>query len=293
MDSTGQTWAADYGSTGGPTCQTWAAIANTNDPALYQDCRWGNFTYNFAMPNGGYTVTLKFAEMAFSGPGQRQFNVAINGNQVLSNFDIFAQAGGMNIAVDRAFPVTVTGGAISIQFSQGAADYPLVSALEIVQGSPAGSTANSATSSLPTLLINSGGGAYVDPSGQTWAADYGFSGSPTCNTGNAIANTTTPTLYQACRWGNFTYSFAVPNGYYNVTLKFAEMAFSGPGQRQFNVAINGNQVLSNFDIFAQTGGAFVATDQTFPVTVTGGEITIQFSQGSADYPSISAIQIVP
>jgi Malectin domain len=211
----------------------------------------------------------------------------------LSNFDIFAQAGGMNIAVDRTFPVTVTSGAISIQFSQGAADYPLVSALAIVQGSQTGSTATSATSSLPTLLINAGGGAYVDPSGQTWSADYGFSGSPTCATGNAIANTTTPALYQTCRWGNFTYSFAVPNGYYNVTLKFAEMAFNGPGQRQFNVAINGNQVLSNFDIFAQAGGAFIATDQTFPVTVTGGEITIQFSQGAADYPNIGAIQIVP
>jgi subtilisin family serine protease len=293
VDSTGQTWAADYGSTGGPTCQTWAAIGNTNDPALYQTCRWGNFTYNFSVPNGSYTVTLKFAEIAFNGPGQRQFNVAINGNQVLSNFDIFAQAGGMNIAVDRTFPVTVTSGAISIQLSQGAADYPLVSALGIVQGSQTGSTATSATASLPTLLINAGGGAYVDPSGQTWSADYGFSGSPTCATGNAIANTTTPALYQTCRWGNFTYSFAVPNGYYNVTLKFAEMAFNGPGQRQFNVAINGNQVLSNFDIFAQAGGAFIATDQTFPVTVTGGEITIQFSQGAADYPNIGAIQIVP
>jgi hypothetical protein len=49
----------------------------------------------------------------------------------LSNFDIVASAGGANIAYDRAFPVTVTNGAISIQFIPGSADLPKVSAVEV------------------------------------------------------------------------------------------------------------------------------------------------------------------
>jgi len=35
----------------------------------------------------------------------------------------------------------------------------------------------------------------------------------------------------------------------------------------------------------------MAYDQTFPVTVTNGTVTIQFIQGSADLPKIGAIQI--
>ena len=78
-----------------------------------------------------------------------------------------------------------------------------------------------------------------------------------------------------------------------MTLKFAEPAFSSAGQRVFNVAINGNAVLSNFDIVAQAGGPYIALDRTFPVSVTGGQVSIQFSQSVADYPMVNAIQILP
>lgn len=273
-------------------------IGNTSDPSLYQDCRWGNFSYNFPVPNGSYTVTLKFAELALWGSGARQFNVSINGSQVLSNFDIFAQAGGMYIAVDRSFPVSVTGGQISIQFSQGAANYPMVNALSIVAGGtgstpPPSSPATPTSSSLPSVRINAGGPGYTDPSGQSWSGDYAFSSSPTCGIGNNIANTSTPALYQTCRWGNFTYAIPVPNGNYNVTLKFAEPAFGGAGQRMFNVLVNGSLVLNNFDIVAQAGGPFIALDRTFPVSVTGGMIVVEFAQGAADYPMVNALQITP
>jgi hypothetical protein len=43
------------------------------------------------------------------GIGQRLFNVAINGAPALTNFDIFAQAGGFN-ALDKTFAVTVSNG---------------------------------------------------------------------------------------------------------------------------------------------------------------------------------------
>jgi hypothetical protein len=68
------------------------------------------------VPNGAYTVTLKFAEPFLSAAGARVMDVYANGQRVLAGFDIFAAAGGMNIAVDRQFTVNVTGGPIAIQF---------------------------------------------------------------------------------------------------------------------------------------------------------------------------------
>jgi hypothetical protein len=63
---------------------------------------------------------------------RRMFNTAINGTAVLSNFDIFAQAGGEFIVLDKPFNVSVTNGAINIQFTTGAANLPMVNGIEIV-----------------------------------------------------------------------------------------------------------------------------------------------------------------
>ena len=141
------------------------------------------------------------------------------------------------------------------------------------------------------ILVNSGGPTYLDSLGQTWSADEGYSGGYSASTTSNILNTADPTLYQTERWNAFTYEFTVPNGSYNVVLKFAEIYWTKVGQRVFNVSINGTQVLTNFDIIAAAGAPLTAIDKTFPVTVTNGIVTIQFIQGSADWPKISAIEI--
>ena len=56
--------------------------------------------------------------------------------------------------------------------------------------------------------------------------------------------------------------------------------------------INGTQVLSNFDIAAQAGGALKALEMSFPVTVTNGQLGIQFTAGSADQPMMNTIEIL-
>jgi len=284
-DTNGNAWSGDTAYSGGATWSVGNTISNTSAQALYQTCRYGSFGYNFPVPNGTYTVNLKFAEISLGGPGQRMFNATINGSQVLSNFDIFAQAGGMYAAVDAPFTVNVTAGQIAVQFSSGAANLPLVSAIEITQGpapAPLGAT---------SALINAGGAAYTDGSGQTWSADSYYSGGSTWSVSNSIANTNTPALYQTCRYGSFTYTVPVSNGSYTVTLKFAEPSLSGVGARQFNVTINGSPVLSNFDIFAQAGGMYVAVDRSFPVTVTNGQIVVQFTNGAANLAMVNAIQV--
>ena len=69
-------------------------IAGTPTPYLYQSEHWhtGPFQYQFTVPNGVYTVRLKFAEIYFIQAGQRSFNVAINGEEVLTNFDVYKAA---------------------------------------------------------------------------------------------------------------------------------------------------------------------------------------------------------
>ena len=256
-------------------------------------------------------MNLKFGEVYVTGAGQRVFNVALNSSAVLTNFDIFAQAGGAFKALDKPFTVTVTNGLINIQFTTGSANLPMINAIEILAVATTTTTTPVTTTPVTTapvttapvttaptapafspVLVHAGGGNVVDSLGQTWAADKGFTGGSPWAISNAVTGTATPALYQTCRYGaTFSYQFAVPNGTYSVTLKFAEVYATGPGQREFNVAINGAPVLANFDIFAQSGGIFRAVDKTFPVTVTNGLVNIQFTSGAANLPMVNAVEV--
>ncbi len=74
------------------------------------------FGYRFDVPNGSYLVRLRFVEPVRE-PGKRQFNVSIEDHQMLTNFDIAAEAGGVGIAIERAFEVTVGDNQLAIDFA--------------------------------------------------------------------------------------------------------------------------------------------------------------------------------
>ena len=97
----------------------------------FTDSPSGPLQYNFAVPNGSYTVRLKFAEIYFTQPGQRVFNIVINGQLVAALFDPIAAAGAANTAVDRSYTVTVAGGQIAIALNP-IVQNPKISAIEIV-----------------------------------------------------------------------------------------------------------------------------------------------------------------
>jgi len=117
-------FAADTNVSGGNTFSTTAAISTSNalNPApafVYQSERYGNFTYTISnlTPGGSYIAQLDFAEIYWNSAGSRLFDVVINGTQVLTNFDVFANAGGKDIAIDVQFPVHAdSNGTITIQF---------------------------------------------------------------------------------------------------------------------------------------------------------------------------------
>lgn len=117
-------FVADTDVKGGHTFSTKHAIDTTGvtNPApqsVYQSERYGNFTYTIPnlTPGATYTVRLHFAEIYWGAAGRRLFNVKINGSQVLTNFDIFATAGGKYKAIVEQFTATAdANGNITIQY---------------------------------------------------------------------------------------------------------------------------------------------------------------------------------
>jgi hypothetical protein len=100
---------------------------------LFQSAATGNWTWNTSVTNGAkYEVRLHFAEISASvtGAGQRRFNVGINGSTVLSNFDIFQEAGGKYAGVTKSFVTTATSSTLSVNFA-GVTGSALISAIEV------------------------------------------------------------------------------------------------------------------------------------------------------------------
>src|SRR5271157_2713179 len=118
-------YSADAYYTGGSTYRVTDPINTSNvvDPApqqVYQTERYGNFSYTLPhlVPDSPYIVRLNFAEIYWDAPNQRLFNVLINGDPVLTNFDIFATAGGKDIAISRQFEcLSDSSGQIVIQLT--------------------------------------------------------------------------------------------------------------------------------------------------------------------------------
>jgi beta-galactosidase len=77
-----------------------------------------------------------------------------------------------------------------------------------------------------------------------------------------------------------------------VRLDFSENYWQGADRREFNVLINGTQVLTNFDIFATAGAEFKAISETFSATPnSAGKIVIQFVT-VLNYAKVDGIQII-
>jgi hypothetical protein len=148
------------------------------------------------------------------------------------------------------------------------------------------------TAAQDVIRVRAGGSAYTDEQGHVWAADTGFSGGSTYSSLKAVSGTRASLLYQTVRWSNgpFQYEFSVPDGTYSVTLKFAEVYYTKPGQRVFKVLVNGQELLPSFDPLLAAGGPDTAVDRQFHITVTGGRITILFSQ-VVGQPIVNAIEI--
>ncbi len=276
-DKNGVIYQADGYYQGGTTWSTNAGIAGTEDAPLYQSERWGSFSYSIPLPNGDYSVKLKFAEIYWSSPGQRIFDVWMEGQKVISNLDIFALAG-KNTAYDVSIPATVTDGKLDITF-QATVDDAKVSAIVIMENPLPRSV---------VFAVNSGSSSsYTDAKGLVYEADHYYNGGWISSTWARIQGTEDVPLYQSGRAGDFSYSIPLSNGSYEVLLKFAD--WSSPGMRVMDIWMEGTKVISGLDIVAIVGQNR-AYDVAIPVTVSDGSLDIDF-QPIADSAKVSAIVV--
>ncbi|QRR03073.1 malectin domain-containing carbohydrate-binding protein [Dyadobacter sandarakinus] len=115
-------------------------VAGTDWDALYQTYlsaqeNLAQTGYNIPMADGDYMLRLHFVENYFPSQGSRVFNGVIEGEQVISNLDIFNEVG-YRFAIVKDFNVTVSGGALNMNFTPSANRLALAG-LEIFKiGSP-------------------------------------------------------------------------------------------------------------------------------------------------------------
>lgn len=141
------------------------------------------------------------------------------------------------------------------------------------------------------LRVNAGGPAFVDSRGLEWWADALFDGGAGYQADVQIEGAPDPQPYQSERWGNFSYEIDVENGYYDLRLMFAEIWFTEPGQRVFNVYVNGAPALIDFDILAEAPRN-TALDKVVPVTVEDGKLRLTVASGPADYGKLSGFELL-
>jgi regulation of enolase protein 1 (concanavalin A-like superfamily) len=146
------------------------------------------------------------------------------------------------------------------------------------------------------VAINAGSGGagnFLPDQDYTQLGGSTFGVSATIDT-SAVSNPAPQAVYQTERWGPLTYTIPRlgPGQLYHLRLHFAEIFWTAPGQRTFSVAINGQQVLTEFDVFSAAGAANKAVVEDFLAHADGrGQIHVQLLQGSVDNPKISGIEV--
>ncbi|WP_317196482.1 PKD domain-containing protein [Robertkochia flava] len=150
------------------------------------------------------------------------------------------------------------------------------------------------------IRINSGGAA-ENYEGKAFAADQYFSSGKVYSNTKALVSPLLSTERTASSPPQLFYNIPVENGTYEVNLYFSEIYWGatgggngGVGSRVFDVIVEGDLVLDNFDIFAEVGAETLVV-KSYNVTVTDGEISLLFDASSAvggvNQPKISAIEI--
>lgn len=150
--------------------------------------------------------------------------------------------------------------------------------------------------------VNAGGTQVADD--PVWIVDSGltnatkkFSTSSSIDLSHASIPAGTPeTIFQSERWDpsggeEMQWDFAVNPGTVEVRLYFAEIysGTQGVGDRVFDVAIEGNTVLNNYDVFAEVGG-YTGVMKSFTV-VSDNNLDIDFDHVTQN-PAIKAIEVL-
>lgn len=295
----GATWSGDEYFHGGGTQQNPSHfVARTADPTLFASDRHGEFSYDIPLKPGQYELWLYFDETMYGpstilggGETSRIFDVAVNGRVILSQFDVFADAGGDFIADERVFKdiAPARDGMLHIRFLRRTQE-PFVDAIKVVPMQ---------NGKIQPIRIVAQDDSYTDHNGWKWNPDRFYMDGRSVIRRSPISGTLDPGLYNSERYGNFTYSIPVPAGRYALSLYFSERYFGpskpgagGVGSRVFDVICNGDTLLKRFDVFEAAGGADRALVKTFHNLTPNaqGKLELRFDP-IVNYALVDAIQV--
>jgi hypothetical protein len=195
--------------------------------------------------------------------------------------------------------ILVPGASTSLQVSFLPLDKDLTQVAARVRQKPGGNTLprpvlRGVALGPPTadVLMNADTSAFTDGSGERWCADYGLLGTSNPITTTAgIGGTTDDGLYRTAREGvAFGYSLPLPDGIYDVNVHAAELVYANPGQRVFDVAMEGTALLQGIDLVALVGKEFAWRSPTQRVVVSGGSLQLDFT-GSSGEALVAAIEV--
>lgn len=162
-DVHGQTWFADRDLAPGDTwgSHSWAAeyaglpprfgsqrvihepVRGTDDEALFQAFRYGRhrLRHEFAVPEGEYRLELYFTEPWYGrgggdASGWRLFDVAVNGETVLHDIDVWKEAG-YAAAMKKVVTARAKDGRLVVSFPRVASYQAVISAIAVASLDPA------------------------------------------------------------------------------------------------------------------------------------------------------------
>jgi beta-galactosidase len=139
---------------------TAAPVANTDDPELYKHQMWGQagLIHNWrGLAPGKIAVKLHMDDGFSAVPGQRVFDIAINGTTVAKDLDILARAGGKDRALVETFVADAPEGTVRLSVPRVTADNASLAAVELQDAS--GKVVRAVFRETP----------YTDPAGNVWA----------------------------------------------------------------------------------------------------------------------------
>lgn len=141
--------------------------------------------------------------------------------------------------------------------------------------STASSISSAAPSDLSLVFAANAGGTATTYGGVDYVADRFASGGSPNTTTDPIGGTSEDTLFQSERYGSYSYEIPVSDGTYSLDLHFVEMYHEASGERSFNVSVEGQSALSNFDLFSEVGHDQAFTYRVDDVAVSDGSLSIE------------------
>ncbi|HEV2134588.1 MAG TPA: malectin domain-containing carbohydrate-binding protein [Terracidiphilus sp.] len=306
VDHAGKLWSADAGFTGGAAVKSETQhIWRTQEQGFYRTSRQGNFRYDIPLTRGVYELRLHFAETVFGpepsgngGEGSRIMNVRANGQPLLSDFDVLADAGASNTADVKVFPDMSPGedGMLHLEFSGENGQPAILSAIEILPG---------IRGHMRPVRVLSRQTPYYSNDSHWWSPDSYFAGGQLATYTAPVAGTDDPEMFETERWGNFSYAIPVSPGKYSLAMYFT-VRHGGwddpsPGTidekpdvaHVFSVYCNGKVLLNEFDLPGEAGATDVVVRRFTGLEPSAqGKLLLNFVPVRG-YATVTGIEVLP